>query len=623
VAGFKDQPIARKALILGLVPTLSAILLVVSLSMLATYVQARASLVQDLATESAIAADNVSAALAFSDHKAAQDTVNAFRAKGNIEAVCVFDASGRLFASFVQSAGACPAEWRPPDSKGSKIEQDQPILLAGSRRVGVVRAIGNFSRLYGWMRRQVLVALGTLVAGIGLSLLVTSQLGRAITNPVLNLARTADRVSKSGDYAMRVPKTTDDELGHLTESFNSMLEQIQRQHETSAVLLEREQEAGRLKDHFLAAVSHELRTPLNAILGWVQIVRTTHPSEQTMERALESLERNAHAQARVIEDLIEISRVVTGKLQLKREIVDLRRVVRAALDVVSPTMNSKGVELSLMLPDRQMPVSGDPDRLQQVVWNLFSNAIKFTPSGGSVTVVLDASASDVVLTVSDTGIGITPEFLPFVFDRFRQADGTLTRAHGGLGLGLAIAKELTELHGGSVTVVSGGKGKGTTFTIRLPRSAAADPAGDVESIPAPASSLSLAGVRALAVDDDPDALEVLTAALAAYGAVVRRAASGAEAIAAWRSEPFDVLVCDLAMPDVDGFAVLRGIQEGATRSTAPIFAIALTAHASQEDRQRSLAAGFRRHVSKPYDLTDLIEAIRTGVAGGGAAAVRP
>jgi signal transduction histidine kinase/ActR/RegA family two-component response regulator len=612
--GFRNQPIGRKALVLGLVPTACAIALVVILSTLATYLQARGSQTQDIETDAAIVAENVAAALAFNDKNAADDTVDAFRAKNNIASVCVFDAAGDLFASFVQGSGACPAN-RQERTEGILVVE-RPVMVA-AREMGAVRVVGNFGRLYTWMQRQLAVAAGTLLAGILLSVLLTQWLGRAIVDPVRNLSAAAEHVSTTGDYAARASRMTDDELGQLADSFNGMLDQIQRQHDSMAELLEREQESSRLKDQFLAAVSHELRTPLNAILGWVQIIRTTRPGAQTVERALDSLERNARAQARLIEDLIETSRAVTGKLQLKIEVVDLRAVVKGALEVVNPAMVAKGMHVSTALPSSAALVSGDPDRLQQVAWNLLSNAQKFTPPNGSVRIELRPDGSDFVLTVADTGIGISPEFLPFVFDRFRQADGSMTREQGGLGLGLAIVKDIIELHGGSVTGASPGRNEGATFTVRVPQLVNAERSADLpETLPPTVRpSPSLAGVRTLAVDDDRDALEILSHALCAAGADVSSAASGEEAIALGTGRPFDVLVCDLAMPQVDGFAVLRALREQSAAFRNGAYAIALTAHASPEDRDRALEAGFDLHLPKPYEQRELIDAIARARVG--------
>ena len=612
MTAFKDQPIARKALLLGVVPTVVAILLVILSSMLATYVQARTNMVRDLEAESGLVADSVSAALAFNDQKSAGDALRAYRSKTNIDAVCVFDVAGRLFSSFERVPGACA----PLASNGfnpSAIVGEQQVVI-GNRSVGIVRVSGNYSRLQAWTQRQALVGLGTFIVGVLLSLLLTRRLSRSITEPLQSLAATADQVSTSRDYSVRATKITNDEVGQLVGSFNSMLEQIQEQHNVSAQSLEREREASRLKDHFLAAVSHELRTPLNAILGWLQIIQTTSPGQTTVKRALESLERNARAQARVVEDLIDISRVVTGKLQLRAEPMDLRNVTKAALDVIDSVVQAKALRLVQTMPDSPVMLRGDADRLQQVMWNLLSNAVKFTPAGGTVTITLAVVSGEAVVRVSDTGIGIAPEFLPFVFDRFRQADGSMTREHGGLGLGLAIARELTDLHGGSLSVSSSGRDQGAAFVLKLPMTAGVEQQSVLSTSTAPDGPVTdrrgLGGVRVLAVDDDGDALEVMSEALRAAGATIETARSGHEAVEAWRQREFDVLVCDLAMPGMDGFTVVQQIRQLNGAAGGP-FAIALSAHTLKEDEERSRAAGFHLHLGKPFHLPTLLDAIRS------------
>ncbi|HTL02360.1 MAG TPA: ATP-binding protein [Vicinamibacterales bacterium] len=609
MTAFKDLPIRRKALLLGLVPTVTAILLVILSSIVATYIQARTNMLGDLQAEAVLVTDNVSAALAFNDQKSASDTLRAYRSKTNIDAVCVFDSAGRLFSSFERVPGRCASPSYGALSNGPGPVYEQTVML-GNRSVGMVRVAANFSRLSAWTRRQALVGLGTFIVGVFLSFLLTQGLSRSITEPLHNLAATADLVSTSRDYSIRATKITSDEVGKLVGSFNSMLDQIQEQSNLSAQSLEREREASRLKDHFLAAVSHELRTPLNAILGWLQIIQTTAPGKNTVKRALESLERNARTQARVVEDLIDISRVVTGKLQLRAERMDLRGAIKAALDVVDSAVQAKTIHLASTLPEKPVVVRGDADRLQQVMWNLLSNAVKFTPAGGKVTVDLSVVAGDALVTVSDSGIGIAPEFIPFVFDRFRQADGSMTREHGGLGLGLAIARELTDLHGGSLSVSSSGRGQGATFVLRLPRIASlAHPAPTVSgAAAAPPDGRGLGGVRVLAVDDDADALEVISEALRGAGASLETARSGSEAIEACRHKQFDVLVCDLAMPGMDGFTVIREIKEMTGDAGFP-FAIALSAHTLREDEERSRGAGFHLHLGKPFSLPALIDAI--------------
>jgi len=602
---FRDQPIARKALILGLVPTVSVIVVVIASSMMSTFLQARTNMVRDLEAESLLVANNVAAALAFSDKKAADATLSAYRAKTNIEAVCVFNAEGHLFSSFERAAGGCSL---PVKNSGSAMIQEHDVMM-GNRSVGMVRVTGSFSRLYAWMRRQALVGLATFVVGVLLAFLLTRALARTITEPLEVLAATADTVSTSRDYGIRAKKMTADEVGSLVSSFNSMLDQIQEQHNVSARALDREREAGRLKDHFLAAVSHELRTPLNAIMGWLQIVQTTNPSKEVIKRAMDSVERNARAQARVVEDLIDISRVVTGKLQLRTAPVDMRLVTKAALEVIHAAVQAKSLTLVHNLPAEPATVLGDADRLQQIMWNLLSNAVKFTPPGGTVTLTLAALDRSVVATVEDTGIGIAPAFLPYVFDRFRQADGSMTREYGGLGLGLAIAKELTDLHGGSLSAASGGNDSGAKFVLQLPRISAAQQLDARSSHPLSADKV-LNGVRVLAVDDDRDALEVISEVLRAAGADIVTALSGTAALDEWRRGSFDVLLCDLAMPGMDGFSVVREIGRININGTRP-FAIALSAHTLAEDKERSRAAGFHLHLGKPFEIPALLEAIRT------------
>ncbi len=618
---FKDQPIARKALTLGLAPTICSLLLVSIASVTATYFTARGNTTRDVDAQAAIVADGVGGALAFDDRDAATETLRLLRGRPNIEAACVFDANGAVFAAYASGRSRCdelaPADARRPSRSILVTRQ----VTANGRHLGSVVIEGNLSLLYAWMRIQAFVILGALLGGTLVALSLTRLLQRGISSPVLDLAATADRVSRRRDYSLRATQTTGDEVGGLVQSFNGMLDEIQRQNQALTIEIAERKRAEYLKDEFLAAVSHELRTPLNAILGWLQILRTTEGDGERLKRALESLERNARSQARVIEDLLDVSRMVTGKLQVKMDVVDLCAVLAAAMDAIKPTATAKSLQLVLDLPPTPCLASADRERLQQVAWNLLSNAVKFTPRGGFIHVTLSASGDEHVLSVRDSGIGITPEFLPFVFDHFRQADGSMTRQHGGLGLGLAIVKEVTELHNGSVTAASAGPGRGATFTVRLPQLVTVEKPG-----PAPDRAVSWrsptrhrwSGVRILAVDDDPDSLEVVRAALTLSGAEVRTASSAREAIGAWEVDPGDVLLCDLAMPDMDGFQVLnriRGLDAASGRATA---AIALTAYTSDEYRARCLSAGFHAHVGKPYELHDLTIAL-----GAALAQVRP
>ena len=376
--------------------------------------------------------------------------------------------------------------------------------------------------------------------------------------------------------------------------------------------------ASRAKDEFLATVSHELRNPLNAMLGWARVLSSGNLSDETAARGLRSIEHNAKAQAQLIEDLLDVSRIISGKFRLNVEPTQVVRVIEAAIESVRPAADAKGVRLQAVLDPDAGPVSGDAGRLQQVIWNLLSNAVKFTPRGGRVQARLARVNSHVEIVVSDTGQGIAQEFLPYMFDRFRQADGSSTRSHGGLGLGLAIVRHIVELHGGSVTADSPGKDLGATFTVKLPLMAIhAKPSGDQRVRPRVngeaalhfTPSLSLEGVRVLVVDDEPEMLLLLSTVLTHSGAYVKTASSAEEgfrAVQAWRP---DVIVSDVGMPGEDGNSFMKRVKTWAREAGAWIPAVALTAYARAEDRMKAMASGFQIHVPKPVEPAELIAVI--------------
>lgn len=365
--------------------------------------------------------------------------------------------------------------------------------------------------------------------------------------------------------------------------------------------------AARLKDEFLATLSHELRTPLNAILGWTAIAKQTHPHTPELDRPLQTIERNARLQAQLIEDLLDISRIVSGQMRLAVEAVQVPLVVRAAVTSMMPAANAKQITLDVDIEPDLVPITGDSARLQQVVWNLVSNAVKFTPPGGRVQVSVKRSGTWVELTVRDDGAGITPEFLPHVFDRFRQADSSTTRRHGGLGLGLSIVKQLVELHGGSVTVTSAGENQGATFVMLLPVRAEHEQYAELKANREPLPPAVLAGVHVLVVDDESDAGEIVSRVLVESSATVTLATSVEEAVAALEREPAQVLVSDIAMPGRDGYDLIHAVRQRHDAKALP--AIAVTAFARAEDRIRALSAGFQLHITKPIDPHELTYAI--------------
>jgi PAS domain S-box-containing protein len=376
--------------------------------------------------------------------------------------------------------------------------------------------------------------------------------------------------------------------------------------------------ASRMKDEFLATLSHEIRTPLNAILGWATVLRSARLTAAESAEGLEVIDRNARVQAQIIDDLLDMSRIVSGKLRLDVQRIDLADVIRAAAETVAPAAGAKDIRVQLVLDPLAGPISGDPHRLQQVLWNLLSNAIKFTPRGGRVQVLLERVNSHVEVSVVDSGDGIDPQFLPHVFDRFRQADATTTRRHGGLGLGLAIVKQLVELHGGTIRAKSPGSGQGATFVVSLPLLIVHPELEPVPSrrhptaatVPVPMESwVSIAGVRVLVVDDEPDARALLRRLLEECDAVVATAASAAEALAALQSERPDVLVSDIGMPDVDGFTLIRRVRALPDERGGRTPAIALTAYARAEDRVKAVVSGFQHHLSKPVEPMELIAVV--------------
>lgn len=384
--------------------------------------------------------------------------------------------------------------------------------------------------------------------------------------------------------------------------------------EQAQAALTRAEEASRVKDEFLATVSHELRTPLNAVLGWASMLDGT-VVEPKVSKGIAVIHRNARAQAKIIEDILDVSRIITGKLRLELQSVDLGKIVRDAMEVVRPSADAKAIAMELRPPPEPCVLVADPERLQQVVWNLLSNSVKFTDAEGTVTATVSCDGPRVTLVVTDTGRGIAPKFLPLVFDRFEQADGTTTRRLGGLGLGLAIVRHIVELHGGQVGAASDGLGRAATFTVTLPvravRAERRDAAGPVRPAPQARGPLlpSLGGLRVLVVDDEPDARDLVFTVLELAGATVDTAGSAAEALTMLRRQPPDVLVSDLGMPDEDGFELMRQVRALDSERGGGIPAIALSAYTRGEDKTRAAAAGFDFHVSKPVSADDLVAAI--------------
>lgn len=403
--------------------------------------------------------------------------------------------------------------------------------------------------------------------------------------------------------------------------YKQLQEQNERLLESERAARSEAERAGRMKDEFLATLSHELRTPLNAILGWAQLLQDEAVDAEDLKEGMNTIERNARAQKQIIEDLLDMSRIISGKVRLDVQRLELAPVVEAALDTVRPAADAKGIRVQTVLDPLARPVSGDPNRLQQVFWNLLANAVKFTPRGGRIQVLLQRVNSHLEVHVIDTGEGISPEFLPHIFDRFRQADASSTRKHGGLGLGLAIVRQLVELHGGTIRAHSGGLGQGATFTVVLPLTVI-HPAPEQESDRRHPTSepiysarlntcLNLKGVKVLVVDDEPDARSLVKRLLENCESIVQTAGSAAEAMEMFRSERPDVLVSDIGMPGEDGYSLIRQIRALGPERGGDVPAVALTAYARAEDRIQSIRAGFQMHVAKPVEAAELLTVVES------------
>ncbi|HEV2863636.1 MAG TPA: ATP-binding protein [Pyrinomonadaceae bacterium] len=398
------------------------------------------------------------------------------------------------------------------------------------------------------------------------------------------------------------------------------IEELKQSEEEREKILLREQAArseaeaaNRLKDEFLATLSHELRTPLTAIVGWVGLLRAEEYDRDVVAEALETIERNARSQSQLIDDLLDVSRIISGKLLLDVKETDLSSVVADAIGVVRPAANAKGIEITYTPADGRALISGDAKRLQQIAWNLLSNAVKFTPEGGRVEVSTEREGAQLRLVVRDTGRGIAPDFLPCVFDRFRQADSTTTRRHGGLGLGLAIVRHLVELHGGTVGADSEGAGRGSTFSVSFPALAPRPCTNEAcrggDAVKRRGGLPTLLGLRVMVVEDEDDTRLMMSKVIERSGAEVVACASAREALEALARWKPDVLMSDIGMPGEDGYALIRKVRALSAESGGRVPAAALTAYAREEDRQRVLEAGFQMHVAKPVGLGDLITKI--------------
>jgi signal transduction histidine kinase/CheY-like chemotaxis protein len=604
--------------------------LLVSIGVLAfAYHDLRSELTASVESHATMVAMNSGAPLAFDDARSAQEALASFYTSPHVAAATVFDSRGERFASYQRRERPAP-DLPLSQSFGTEVTGEWQVRTlaiddAGERRgfLQVVYDLGQLQRRVGAMLVSVLlIALGAMA----LIYVASRAISTVLVRPVAELARTAREISETRRFDLRVENSSADEIGQFTVTFNQMLDELQKRHAELVEARGEAERASRLKDEFLATLSHELRTPMAPILGWSQILQRATNDPARVRQGAEIIERNARIQTRIIDDLLDMSRIISGKLVLHPEPLDLAQVVRAAIATVQPAADARGVRVEARLPAAMPALRGDPNRLQQVFWNLLSNAIKFTPRGGRVEVVATRDEERLRIEVRDDGEGMSPAFVPHVFERFRQADSSTTRSHGGLGLGLAIVKQLVEQHGGSVAAASDGPGRGSCFSVELP---VPDPAAAPTSVAAPSGSSSaiaervrtpaprarLDGVRVLVVDDEADARDLMQNLLSEAGAEVVTAASAREALVKLQTQAFELLLSDIGMPGTDGYQLLAAVRALGAASGGEVPAIALTAFAREEDRRRALEAGFQKHLAKPVDADVLVEAVAACVAG--------
>ncbi len=646
---FSDLPIRRKLTIVTALASGAALLLASLAFLLFDRKSFEEALVRRLRTLADVTAWNGAPAVVFHDPESARTTLRALRAEPEVLYAAFYGRDGGLFAYDLRSDAR--AVTLPGRLDSARLEAPaqafeegalvvrSPVMLEGER-VGTLVIRSALRERTERGLRFATIATVVFAASLLMALLVGRVVQRSLSEPILRLARTARRMSLEGDLSARATARGRDEVGELVDSWNGMLDALQRRDEDlrrthaelerrideGVELYRKAEEANRLKDEFLATLSHELRTPLNAIVGWSEILqRGADPA--TTRKAAETISRNALTQGQLIADILDMQRINSGKLSLSLAALELAPVVEAGVDTLRPAAAAKAVAIETTVEADGGLVLGDRQRLQQVVWNLVSNAVKFAPSGGHVAVRLRGDASHVELTVADDGPGLAPEFIPYAFDRFRQADSSSTRRHGGLGLGLAIVKSLVELHGGSVSAANREDHAGAIFRVLLPRAGLAARHGErrrdagADHVVPLDDAPSLAGVRVLVVEDDADSRELAAAVLRRCGAEVATVAGAPEAFELVRRSRPDVLLSDIAMPGEDGLALIRRLRQLPASDGGRTPAVALTALASAEERIQALAAGFQIHVAKPVQPAELV-AVVASLAGRSRLATR-
>ena len=609
----RDTPIKRKLTLVILFTTSFALIFMGSALITYEVVTFRRSLAANMSVLAQIVGSNTTAALAFEDPKNAHEILGALAAERQITAAAIYDDSGKVFARFPDTNVSATIPKVEPDGyrfTGGSLDMFQSISQQEGGRLGTIFLRADLSAMYS--RIGVYAGLLLLVGVCSFlgALMLASTLQRGVSTPILDLAKVADAVSERQDYSVRGTKYGNDEVGKLTDAFNQMLVRIGQTTEDLSAAKEAAEAANKAKDDFLAVLSHELRTPLTPVLTTLEMMRDDQNNPPETLQDVEVIRRNVEVEARLIDDLLDLTGIMRGKLELRRQPVDVASLLEHAMqNYCYRTAAEKNLHVSMHDTATERYVFGDSARITQVFWNLLQNACKFTPNGGSIDIrvsnqVSQHSRADLVVQISDTGIGISSEAMPRIFDAFEQGERTRGRLFGGLGLGLAISRAITELHGGTITASSRGQDQGTTMTIRLPTIATPDPR-IIDGHHKPQSrGTRPRSLKVLLVEDHPDTAEQLTRLLERAGHQVSWANSIKEALDRGRINHFDILISDLGLPDGSGYDLMR---EFAQPHHIP--GIALSGFGMKEDVENSIAAGFSRHFTKPVDWQELQDEI--------------
>jgi signal transduction histidine kinase len=607
----RNTPIKRKLTLFILLTTSFALIFMGSALIAYEVVTFRRTLAANMTVLAQIVGSNTTAALAFEDPKNAKEILSALSAEPQITAAAIYDESGKIFAEFPDDAPVTAIPAVPARDgyvfNGASLDMFQSISQQEGARLGTIFLRADLNAMYS----RIMVYAGLLLfvgacSFLG-ALMLASTLQRGVSMPILELAKVAQAVSERQDYSVRGNKYGEDEIGKLTDAFNQMLVRIGQTTEDLSAAKEAAEAANQAKDDFLAVLSHELRTPLTPVLTTLAMMKEDKSNPPQTLQDLEVIRRNVEVEARLIDDLLDLTGIIRGKLDLRRAPVDVASLLEHAMqNYCCRSAAEKKLKLSINVAATERHVFADSARITQVFWNLLQNACKFTPAGGAIDVRVSnqnhpgQSMPDLVVEITDTGIGITKEAMPRIFDAFEQGERSRGRVFGGLGLGLAISRALVELHGGAISAVSAGEGKGTNMTIRLPTTAA--PIGQViDGQPKQSlQTLQAPSLRVLLVEDHRDTAEQLTRLLKRAGHNVSCAASVKEALERGHNGGFDILISDLGLPDGSGYELMRDLAR-----TQHIPGIALSGFGMKEDVENSIAAGFSRHFTKPVDWQEL------------------